>query len=244
MRFSIKNENRPVNCVGNKYKSLRWVAIMVVALFPFFSLNAKKGKKPEETPKDSVALIQRAFADLYTPGLELIRKTTRLDMIDYWKADSVYKAKSELDGVAWLEAMTDNYAKVRVTPVSTVELKVLPLGKKKIVACVYTVGDSVQARDSQIDFYDEALRPLDKGKYFRAPVLSDFFNVPGGASVTFQEIREAVPFPTVAYSLSADSDNLSARLTVEDYISKEDLEIISPYQKKSLEAIWKGKYRF
>ncbi|MDE5875148.1 MAG: DUF3256 family protein, partial [Muribaculaceae bacterium] len=181
---------------------------------------------------------------LYTPGLELLRKTTRLDMIDYWKADSVYKAKSELDGVAWLEALTDNYVKVRVTPVSTVELKVLPAGKKKIVACVYTVGDSVQARDSQIDFYDETLRPLDRRKYFRAPVLSEFFNVPKGSSVSFREIRAAVPFPTVAYSLSADSDNLSARLTVEDYISKEDLELISPYQKKSLEAVWKGSYRF
>lgn len=187
---------------------------------------------------------REAFASLSNPGLELLSKSTRLDMADYWEADSVFTARNLMEGTSTLEALTADYAKVRVTPVSTVEIKILPLKKERIVMCVYTVGDSVQARDSQIDFYDSQLRPLDRKKFLSEPDLSDFFTIPKGSATSMKEIREMVPFPTVEYSAEAGSDTLTARLTVEDYVSEDDYNILRLFLNKEVKARWNGKYKF
>lgn len=244
MRFSIKNRNGGVSLSGLSprltKKSFKWVAVLAVALLPFLSLAAGEKKGGMSAGMN----IRDVFANLHTPGLETVRKSARLDLTDYWEADSVHKVVTIAGGAAWLEALTADYLRVRVSPVSVVELRILPVGTKKIVGCVYTVGDSVQAKDSEINFYDSSLRPLDKKKYFKTPELEEFFNIPKGEESIFKEIREEVPFPTVAYSFSPDNTTLTARLTVEDYVSPDCLPLLRKYMQKDLTAKWKGKYKF
>ncbi|MDE6753046.1 MAG: DUF3256 family protein [Muribaculaceae bacterium] len=242
MKFSIKNDVFLVRKSPVLLKNLKkWVAVLTVALFPFLTSLSAEGAGKEESPKFNA---REVFANLHTPGLEQLSKTTRLDMADYWEADSVFKVAGSLGGASWLEALTADYARVRVTPVSTVEIKILPYKKDKIVACLFTVGDSVQAKDTEVNFYDASLRPLNKKKFFSAPDLSQFFEIPKGSSTSMKEIREMVPFPTVAYSLSPENTEMTARLTVEDYINPDDWHIIRLFLKKDLKAIWKGKYKF
>ncbi|MDE6008501.1 MAG: DUF3256 family protein, partial [Muribaculaceae bacterium] len=226
-------------CLMKNYNA--WVAIFIVALFPFLTLSAKSTK--EKGGKETLNL-REVFANLNTPGLESISKTARLDLADYWDADSVHFVRTASGGVANLEEFTKNYVRVKVSNVSTVELKILPYKKGEIVACVFTVGDSIQAKDSEIDFYDASLVPIKKNRFFSAPVLSQFFAIPKGSSTAMEEIREAVPFPTVAYSLSPLTDDLTARLTVEDYISPDDLPLLNRFARKELVAPWTGKYKF
>ncbi|MDE6793288.1 MAG: DUF3256 family protein, partial [Muribaculaceae bacterium] len=140
-----------------------WVAIFIVALFPFLTLSAKSTK--EKGGKETLNL-REVFANLNTPGLESISKTARLDLVDYWDADSVHFVRTASGGVANLEEFTKNYVRVKVSNVSTVELKILPYKKGEIVACVFTVGASVQAKDSEIDFYDASWVPMKKNRCF------------------------------------------------------------------------------
>ncbi|MDE5674051.1 MAG: DUF3256 family protein [Muribaculaceae bacterium] len=217
---------------------LRIMAVMAFAVFAVFPCLAAEG---DDSKKEFE--VRDLFVELQSPALEILKKTTRLDMLDYWDADSVYKATNAMEGLSWLESVTPGYLKVRVTPVSTLELKVLPVKKGKVVMSVYTVGGESQAEDSQIDFYDENGSHLDTGKYFSAPDLSRFFDIPKGSLTSMKEIREMIPFPTVAYGASADSDSLSARLTVGEYMDVDNYNIIKLFLKPEISLEWKGKYK-
>lgn len=195
-------------------------------------------------PEDGGGITARnIFVDMPVPALEILKKTTRLDMLDYWDADSVYKASNALDGLSWLENVTPDYLKVVVTPVSTFELKILPLKKGNVVMTVYTVGDDSQAQDSQVEFYDDKLNKLDAKKYFTAPDLSRFFEIPKGSQTTMKEIKEMIPFPTVAYEASPENDDLKARLTVGEYMDVDNYNIMKLFLKPEIVLKWSGRYK-
>lgn len=149
-----------------------------------------------------------------------------------------------MGGLSWLDTVSENYLKVIITPVSYLEIKILPVKKGKLAMTVYTVGSDSQASDSQIDFYDENLEAVPLKNHFEMPDLKDFFEIPKGSATNMKEIREMIPFPTVAYSANPDNDNLSACLTVENYINLDDWNILKLFLKPSVTLEWKkDKYR-
>lgn len=187
---------------------------------------------------------REVFSGLQVPALDLLKKSQRLDMLDYWDADSIHKAVNGLGGQSWLMTVTPDYLKVAVSPVSTFEVKLLPLKKDTVVMTISTVGDSVQAPDSKVAFYDRSLRPLDTSKLLVAPDLSLFFDIPKGSATKMSEIREMIPFPTVEYSVDKESNDLKARLTVERFMDVDDYNIIKLFLKPEITAVWKDRYKF
>ncbi|MDE5796892.1 MAG: DUF3256 family protein, partial [Muribaculaceae bacterium] len=62
---------------------------------------------------------RRAFVELPATTLDLLPHDTRLDMLDYFDVDSIYRAPNTMDGRSWLETVTPNYVKLVMTSVST-----------------------------------------------------------------------------------------------------------------------------
>lgn len=230
MRYSIRRKNK----ASGRILSLAVALLAMLMTLPATAADAS-GKAD--------GIIRETFVNLQAPALEVLKKTTRLDMLDYWDADSIYKATNAQDGKSWIEAFTPTYMKVRVTPVSTYELKLLPLKKGNVIMAIFTVGDELQAEDSEIDFYDLSLQKLDTGKYFKAPDLSRFFDIPKGSLTSMSEIREMIPFPTVSYSASPDSDTLTGRLTVDKFMDIDNYNIMKIFLKPEITLQWKGKYQ-
>lgn len=196
-------------------------------------------------PSATDLAARNIFAELQSPALEVLKKTTRLDMLDYWDADSVFKAVNGLGGRSWLEKVTPSYLKLMVSPVSSYEIKILPTKKGKVIMTVYTVGGDSQAADSQVAFYDTTLKPLDAHKYFTAPDLKDFFDIPKGSLTSMKEIREMIPFSTVEWSASPDNDSLTGKLTVEKYMDTDNWNIVKLFLRPSITMEWKGdKYKY
>ncbi len=231
MRFFIKRKNNLLN-------SFLKVVVVVLAAVTALPCLAAGGKESSEA-----VTVRDMFIKLQNPALEILKKTTRLDMLDYWDADSIYKATNAMDGLSWLENVTPDYMKLVLTPVSTLELKILPDKKGSVVMAVYTVGDDAQARDSQIEFYDVMGNKLDASKYFTAPSLERFFEIPKGSLTTMKEIKEMIPFPTVSYSASADNNDLTAILTVGTYMDVDNYNIIRLFLKPAVKLKWNGKYK-
>lgn len=238
MRFFIKRKNniKP------------WLALAgAVALLAISSALPLAARQPSEEGGIATATLtaRKVFENLQAPPLEVLKKTTRLDMLDYWDADSIYEAKNVLDGVSSLASVTPDYLRVNITPVSTLEIKLLPISKAdNVVMTLYTVGGKGTARDTSVAFYDTSLRPLDASGLFTAPELKNFFSIPKGAGVTMKDIEEAVPFVTVVYKASAGTNDLQARLTAGDYLSVEANELITPYLQKNVTLTWKGAKGF
>ena len=214
---------------------------LTFAVFMPQKINSKE-HHPDTIPHLDARTV---FKSLQAPSIEILSKTSRLDMLDYWDVDSVYKASNAMEGLSWLIDLTDTYLKVQITKVSTLEIKILPYKKEQIVMTVYTVGAETQASDSQINFYDAFLTELETDKYFDDPELKDFFEIPKGSITNMKEIKQMIPFPTVAYSASPDNDNLTAILTVKEFINEDDWNIIKLFLKPSITLEWKkDKFKY
>ena len=231
-------------------KTAFWSALFLVSAFAVFipkaySQDAKLQVENDKHMVDSVLNARSVFEKINTSALEILPPTTRLDMLDYWDVDSVYKASNVMDGLSWLEKVTPNYLRVRVSQASMFEIKILQAKKEKIVMTIYTVGDDARAQDSEIKFYDANLALLPTAKYMEMPQIKDFFDIPKGSATKMKEIEEMIPFPTIAFSANSDNDDLKARLTVEQYINQDDWNIAKLFVKPSITLEWKkDKYKF
>lgn len=245
MKFFIKRKSKKINLTAF------WSALLMMSAFAVFTPvagAAEKGKSQahDEIVKDSLFCARSVFREINCSALEILSHSTRLDMLDYWDVDSVYKASNAMEGLSWLEKVTPDYLKVHITTVSSLEIKILPDKKSRLVMTVYTVGDDVQAEDSQVKFYDENLQELPADKYLVMPQVKDFFEIPKGSTTKMKEIEDMIPFPTIAFSANPENDNLEARLTVEKYINQDDWNIARLFLRSSpLILRWhNGKYKF
>lgn len=242
MKFFIRKRSNKIK------KAAFGSALLMVSAFAMFTTPSKAAEKHVADKKteitDSLFNARTVFKDIHTSSLEILPKNTRLDMLDYWDVDSVYKASNAMEGLSWIEQLTPDYLRVRVTSVSTFEIKILPDKKGRVVMTVYTVGDDVQAQDSEVRFYNEQLNQLPTERYLQLPKVKDFFEIPKGSTTKMKEIEQLIPFPTIAFNANADNDNLEARLTVEQYMDQDDWNIVKLFLKPSVILHWqKGKYK-
>lgn len=186
----------------------------------------------------------KVFAEAPLDVLDMLRPSTRLDMIDYYtQADSLLTVTNALGGESRFETVTPDYLRVSVTPASTLEIKLLQAGKKQIVMTLYTIGSDDMARDTEVRFFDSQLRPLDASGYLKAPKLTDFFALKG-SGIGEKELTEKIPFIAVCYSTGPGDYPLSASLTSLKVISQEERDLLAPLLNPALSAIWEGRYKF
>lgn len=180
-----------------------------------------------------------AFVHLPASVLDILSSSMRLDMLDYYKVDSIADVANAMEGFSHLNPpLNREYLQVQITPVSTLTVRILPSRKHQMFATVYTVGDSIQAADSEIRFYDVNYKELDKSKFFKIPATEDFFDLRDLSGKEKRELLSIVPFPTVELVMDPVSTDLIANLTVGEFLGKEDLEKIRPYLRRTRVYRW------
>lgn len=194
-------------------------------------------------PADSLT-ASRFFADAPLEVLDMIRPSSRLDMLDYYShADSLISVPNALDGKSRLVQVTDDYLKVEVTPVSVLEIKRLPYRKSALFMTLYTVGSDSVARDTHVGFYDAGMRPLPADKFLKAPSGKAFFHN-SGSDITDANLAEWMPFQTVAYTIGPGDTPLTATVTTLATLPEETRASLIPILTPSLSAPWKGSFKF
>lgn len=242
MKFSIKKRSKFL--IKTAFGSTLLMVSALAVLTPAVNASHHKEVEEQDLIPDSVFTARKVFETIHCAALEILPASTRLDMLDYWDVDSIYKASNVMEGLSWLEKVDNDYLKVRITSVSFLEIKILPEKNNKIAMTIYTVGDDVQAQDSQVKFYDRGLKELPSEKHLTMPQVKDFFEIPKGSATKMKEIEDMIPFPTIAFSANADNDDLEARLTVEQYVNQDDWNIAKLFAKPSITLEWhKDKYR-
>lgn len=212
--------------------------LMMILFLAVFAAGYASVKAPDEAPPALTA--SKVFAEVPLEALDMLRPSTRLDMLDYYgQADSILTVANALGGESRLMEVADDYMKVSVTPVSTLEIKILRQGKKEIVMTLYTTGDATMARDTEVRFFDSELKPLEASKYFKAPKLTDFFNL-RDSRTSAEDLREKVPYTAVEYTTGPGDVPLIAMLTTLKAISEEDRDLLTPLLIPALSADWKG----
>lgn len=214
--------------------------IMVVMLLGAF-VTARAAETADSTVSKFTA--EYAFINMPAKTLDILTSNMRRDMIDYYiLADTIREIPNTMQGLSHLvRPMTDDYLKVQITPVSTLTIRILPYKGKKIAVSVYTVGDTLRAADSEVRFYDRFMQEMDRNKLIDLVSTSDFLDTHGLSSDERKDLIDMVPFPTIEYTFSPDSDTLRARLTAGEFLGNETLENLSPYLHREREFRWDGK---
>lgn len=212
-------------------------AALTVAAFPAFS-------KQKVVEAVDTLTLERAFADLPVRSMDLLNRSTRLDMLDYLRADSLLVATNTMGGTSQIEKASKDYLRVRLTPVSTIELAILPYRDPKsprIAMVIYTIGSAEEAPDSDIAFYDGSMRLMERDRLFPEPQLKEFFEIPKGSQTSMKEIREMIPFPAAEYTLTPDPMTLTGRLSVAPLLSVEDRKLVELFLRPGLTWHWDGR---
>lgn len=186
----------------------------------------------------------QVFANIPLDVLDMLRPSIRLDMLDYYtQADSILTVQDALGGESHLVTVSSDYLKVAVTPVSTLEIKLLPYKKDHLVMTLYTVGADSLASDTQVKFFDANLNPIESSKFLKMPTLKDFFNLKD-SELKESDLREMIPFEAIALSTGPGDTPLTATFTTLRTLSKESRDLLNPLILPSLSSLWHPKFHF
>lgn len=213
-------------------KRICFILMIAISLMPQILYGARKGEAVD------TLTASRVFADLPISVLDLVDRSRRLDMLDYYAADSIAKIPNAMEGLSYLDTVAPDYLKVVLTPVTTLGVKVLPCKKGDVILTAYTIGDKDQAYDTDLRFYDSSYQEIDRKKFMKLATLDDFFDYPDKA--VKELVARLVPFPTVLYEPEAVGSGMSAQLTVGQFMSADDYARIKQYLRPKLHYTWNG----
>lgn len=191
-----------------------------------------------ESPVENV---REAFLRMPADRIDILDRSARLDMLEYLKVDSLCRITNDLQGMSViLPPVTSTFLKVQLTPVSAVAIKELPYKGKKIFAVSNTVAPEPGSADSELHFFDCQMKPMRADKMLKTPSLRDFLSLDNVDSSTRRELESLVPFPTIEYAFSPDSGTVTATLTSEGNMSREDFAKLEPYLRSTRIYRWDG----
>ena len=200
--------------------------------------------RADAVPRDTLMTpAERALVDMPSDVLDIVPVSARLDMIDYLRADTIRYVPNAMNGLSRLRPpVTDSFVEMEITPVSTLQIKILQErgGENHTVGVSYTVGDTIQSKDSELLFFTSDMKPLKRNRLIRMARMEDFL-VPGMTGKEREELLSLVPFPTVEYRFSPEGTDLRARLTVDRFMSREDYARLKPHLVPERVFRWNGK---
>lgn len=209
------------------------VAIVVLTIAAPFASFAKE--------KSDTITARQAFINMPATVLDLLDKSTRMDMLDYFDTDSIWSAINEYNGMSRLQTVTPDYLSVEITPVSNLQIKILEDKKgNDVVMTIYTTGKPGETLDSDIRFYNTAMQELPTAKYLELPKLKDFFEFPKGSSTKMKEIEELLPFYSVNYKAAPGNNTVTGELITGDFVNLEDKKIVTLFLKPEIQLFWDG----
>ena len=215
---------------------IRLISLLAIVLALLPAVGEAKGKAAPDTIS-----ARRAFVELPQSAIDLLPVDLRMDMLDYFDADSLLQATNPLMGVSVLKRLTPDFLEGKVTPSSLMQLKVLrQKGGGDIVMTIYTIGEAGDTQESDVRFYDASLIELPAQKFIKFPQLADFFDTKG-YHTSMREIEDMIPYYSVVFEADPDNSGLTARLALGDILAVEDREIVSLLMKPGISYQWNGK---
>lgn len=218
------------------------IGLSAAIAVPMFASPSEGAKEPKEVKEFPMVSMKTIFAELPVGVLDLLNRSTRLDMLDYAAVDSVYPAMNLLEGTSKLLKITDDYALVELTDVSNLQLKLLPDKKHGyVIMALYTVGSPAQVEDTGINFYSPDYLELKTSDYFPMLKTKDFFAISKGSKLTQKDLDAMLPFPSYKLTASPEDQTVTCELTIGSDIDLDDLKTLREYLHNPVVLSWSGK---
>lgn len=162
----------------------------------------------------------------------LLDTNTRLDMIDYFKANMTNESQNNLGGYSRITRLDPGMIEVKMSNASDVQFFLLDGKKGPMTGIVTTV--SMPARDSRLAIYDSDWRQCDN--LFKAPALRDWMTDPSRQA----EVEMVVPFMVTEYKYNPAEKTLTLSNNLKTFLSDDIYEMVSPLMKSKIVYVWNG----
>lgn len=168
-----------------------------------------------------------ALPDSLSP---LLTEVNRADFGDFLASNMKAEVKNRLGNTSEMLKMTDDYLELKLTEVSTVEMKLLPLNDSVKVICVVHTFEG-PASDSHISFYDTSWKRLATSQFLTLPVEDDFYKLPASEAQadSLKNLRVRADMFLLKADLSETDKRLSFTYATPDYLDKETAKEIKPF---------------
>ena len=137
--------------------------ILLISLFVSISLQAQNMKE-----------LFVAMPDTLVP---LLTKVNREDFGDFLASKMKAEVRNRFGKTSEMTELTDDYLYLKMTSVSSMEMKLLPLKDSLKVICVVQTYQA-PVSDSKVRFYDTDWKPLEASRFIDLPADSLFFRTP------------------------------------------------------------------
>ena len=154
----------------------------------------------------------------------LLTQVNREDCIDFLDSGMKAVVTNRCGKQSELEALTADYARMKMTDASVWEMKLLTVDDSTRVVCVVRTV-CAEAADSDVRFYTaDWARSLPASRFLRMPAKEEFFLPKEVLTDEEQVARKMASLCCVKASLSAENDSVAFTLTTPDCLSREDGE--------------------
>ena len=200
------------------------------ALIALAALAASIGASAQTTAAD-------AFASAPQEVFPLLDKTTRLDMIDYFRNGMSTASANKVDGKSRITSLDPASLKVEVSAASDCQLAVLPAASDSLVALIVTVKSP--APDSRIDFFNSKWMREPDNAHFTKPSMEQWLTPEGKKNAA--DVSAFVPFLLVSYNYDPQQGLLTLTNNTKDFLSADIYAMVADYLKPQLVFKWNGK---
>ncbi len=181
---------------------------------------------------------KQVFVNMPDSILPILTKVNRADCIDFLDSNMRALVKNRFDQQSEMTRLTNDYTCMQLSPLSTFELKLLPLTDSTHIICTIQTVCS-KACDSRINFYTTNWEPLATADYLTLPLSADFLpdSIPTEVSDTLQPPWEALcteaDMLLTKATLSDSTRTLSFEYTTPQYMSPSSSGQLLPLLKRT-----------
>ena len=192
--------------------------LIVVSILCVLSIKAQEMKTVFVAMPDSIA--------------PLLTQVNKEDCVDFLDNNMKAEVTNRFGGKSEMKMLTDDYMHMQVTPISTLEMKLLPVNDStKVVCMIKTVCTSIC--DSQVYFYtSDWSKKLDVKDFLHFPSVDTFFLPNDSVTEESALIKKKIDMHLMKASLSPNVFSLTFIYTTPENLNKEDREKLVPYLRK------------
>lgn len=175
---------------------------------------------------------------LFADEFNTIEQSVRMDMLDYYASGMRKHMPTRLGGQAVIDSIAgDHYMKVTTSSVSETEVQMYDNNHgDKFFGVINRV--KMPATDSHISFCLTYAFGHPSRNLIEEPPVKDFLTVKDNKARVGIESR--INFPLIDYRFLPNGD-VEARLTVGEFLSREDSAAVMPFVNDGITYHWDGK---
>ena len=161
-----------------------------------------------------------------------------LDCVDFIASGMKASVKNNFGDVSTLTALSDNYARIEISPVSSMEFKMLPI-KKDTIICVVRTYILPNASESELHVYRSDWRRLISKYFVQTPSVKQFVKK-GTSKENLQHVTDVLHPTFITAYHSEETDEMRFEINV-GASNEEQMRELEPFLYDGLVYKWNGR---